>query len=584
LIFITDASQKLDPRLLFSGLSYSDGYNKTFKVKISFKSALLLITLSLFIQDISAQNVGINGSGAAPNTAAMLDISSTTSGVLIPRMTQSERLALSPLPNPAQGLLVYQTDSIDQNEPEGFYYNTSIDSTAIWVHLSSTMQENQWNLLGNAGTQEGTNFLGTTDDVPLSFRVNNEKAGVIDQLNGNSFYGYQAGNSTSGLYNTFFGNQAGLSNGIGANNTFIGFGADATLSNLTNATAIGSYASVSANNSFVIGGTDTNLVKVGIGVSAPTEALSFDGNAIRRIWMERNTISNTAGNHFVLRAGGATNGATDKNGGNLILISGSATGTGSSNISFYTSGAGISGTSDNPMTQKMTIMGDGMVGIGTSSPISNLQIYGATNSAFIPSVPSGVTPGAGPEISFSKGGFTKPGASIQMIDYNAYSAGLSFNVHRGLANGASGSFANDWPNDVVQAMTIENTGQIGVLTEDPNTTIDINGDIATRMAIYNASNGTSNNISIPSNSFIKITGPSSSFTITGISGGYDGKIVTLYNSTSQNMTISNSSGSSSSANRILTLTGSNLVTSGTGSVTMQYDSVSSRWIVIASTL
>ena len=37
-----------------------------------------------------------------------------------------------------------------------------------------------WALTGNAGTEAATNFLGTTDDVPLELRVNNTRAMLID--------------------------------------------------------------------------------------------------------------------------------------------------------------------------------------------------------------------------------------------------------------------------------------------------------------------------------------------------------------------------------------------------------------------
>ena len=61
------------------------------------------------------------------------------------------------------------------------------DGALSWVASSSG-----WGLLGNAGTVDGTNFIGTTDNVPLNFRVNNFKAGRIDwDLNiANTFYGY----------------------------------------------------------------------------------------------------------------------------------------------------------------------------------------------------------------------------------------------------------------------------------------------------------------------------------------------------------------------------------------------------------
>ena len=61
-----------------------------------------------------AQNTAINSTGTAPDASAMLDVSSTTKGLLTPRMTSAQRTAIV---SPATGLIVYQTDFTD-----GFYY------------------------------------------------------------------------------------------------------------------------------------------------------------------------------------------------------------------------------------------------------------------------------------------------------------------------------------------------------------------------------------------------------------------------------------------------------------------------------
>lgn len=94
-----------------------------------------------------------------------------------------------------------------------------------------------WSITGNAGTVDGTNFIGTTDDVPFNIKVNNEKAGRIERedgviFGGNTFYGWKAGNSNAvnvglseGLYNTATGNQALLSNFTGNQNTASGYAA-----------------------------------------------------------------------------------------------------------------------------------------------------------------------------------------------------------------------------------------------------------------------------------------------------------------------------------------------------------------------
>jgi trimeric autotransporter adhesin len=96
-------------------------------------------------------------------------------------------------------------------------------SSGILRRLSiSQVIGNAWNILGNAGTVDGTNFIGTTDNIPFNIRVNNQKAGRIDHLTNNTFFGYQAGNVSTGQQNTFVGSLAGLTNTTGFENTAIG--------------------------------------------------------------------------------------------------------------------------------------------------------------------------------------------------------------------------------------------------------------------------------------------------------------------------------------------------------------------------
>src|SRR6187200_1896312 len=61
-----------------------------------------------------AQNGVSIGTGAAADPSSMLDVTSTTKGMLVPRMTAAQRIAIG---TPANGLLVYQTDA-----PIGFWY------------------------------------------------------------------------------------------------------------------------------------------------------------------------------------------------------------------------------------------------------------------------------------------------------------------------------------------------------------------------------------------------------------------------------------------------------------------------------
>lgn len=54
-----------------------------------------------------SQNIGISSTGATPDNSAMLDITSDSKGILIPRMSTAKRTSI---PSPATGLMVYDTD------------------------------------------------------------------------------------------------------------------------------------------------------------------------------------------------------------------------------------------------------------------------------------------------------------------------------------------------------------------------------------------------------------------------------------------------------------------------------------------
>jgi hypothetical protein len=102
-----------------------------------------------------AQNVSI-GSFTA-NASALLELVSTTKGLLIPRMTTAQKLAVVA---PATGDFVF-----DRSFNEFYFY----DGTQ-WVPLLSA--GNGWLLTGNSGTSPGTNFLGTIDSVSHIIKTN----------------------------------------------------------------------------------------------------------------------------------------------------------------------------------------------------------------------------------------------------------------------------------------------------------------------------------------------------------------------------------------------------------------------------
>lgn len=76
------------------------------------KSLYSIFFLSVVINSFS-QNVGINSTGAAPHTSAILDVDASPAfnkGFAMPRLTTAQRLAI---PSPVDGLQVYDTNLKD---------------------------------------------------------------------------------------------------------------------------------------------------------------------------------------------------------------------------------------------------------------------------------------------------------------------------------------------------------------------------------------------------------------------------------------------------------------------------------------
>ena len=104
----------------------------------------LLYVVSFLCFGVSVAQTGIGTT--TPDVSAKLDISSTTKGLLVPRMTATEKGAIA---TPAKGLLMYQTDG-----EAGFYVNTGTSSAKVWtrINMDWTRSGNDISYAGNIST------------------------------------------------------------------------------------------------------------------------------------------------------------------------------------------------------------------------------------------------------------------------------------------------------------------------------------------------------------------------------------------------------------------------------------------------
>ncbi|HVX25482.1 MAG TPA: tail fiber domain-containing protein [Parafilimonas sp.] len=231
-------------------------------MKINFTLLLLIIVL-LISKHTTAQTNKFPSSGAAgigtttPNSSSLLEIKSTTKGLLIPRMTQTQRNAIH---TPAKGLLIYQTD----NNPGFYYYDgSSWNGSAYWKRSGNKIFYNAGNvgigiaapaykldvsgdinlatgnylrtsgvriLRDNPSSGDNNVFLGDYTDTSSSPGFRNTAIGSYSMFKNTGAYNTAVGSTslefnTTGNSNAAFGEKAMLNNTTGSSNTAVGSGA-----------------------------------------------------------------------------------------------------------------------------------------------------------------------------------------------------------------------------------------------------------------------------------------------------------------------------------------------------------------------
>lgn len=287
------------------------------------KIFLFTFTVIVFNSLLINAQVSINTDGTSPPSSAMFEVRSTDKGMLVPRMSASERDNIT---NPVVGLMVYVTDD------SSFYYHSGnewlkIQPGADWIVSGNDIYSA---VSGNVGV--GTISPNAKLDIQtssFSSQLANVNYAVFGQYLANSNYGFLGG-PFRGVYGTSASNY-----GVHGN-TATGYAL------YGNATSTG-YAGYFDGEGYF----SDNLVvdgNLGIGISSPASALHVNG-----------TVTATA---FSGNGAGLTN--TGDNLGNH---------TASANIvlgSHYLSGDGGN--------EGVYILSNGKVGIGTSVINDNLHV------------------------------------------------------------------------------------------------------------------------------------------------------------------------------------------------------------------
>ena len=472
-------------------------------------------------------------------------------------------------------------------------------STPQWTDPSSLLTG--WKLTGNTGTNPGVgggqNFLGTTDAKDLVLATNG-----VEHMRISSTTGGIASSPTGVTHfkSVLPGGNSSLITGVTVETLLPSTATDPAVA------VSGLYSQSTVDNSFLLGlycGQDSRVNVTG--TSGISEVRAVNGNYVLNnnhpgvthsiatgvygsIWTLSGSNTNTITTASAIRAAFAmlSTSSTITNANGLYVenpflggVSGTVIGTYNGvyieNLTSGTTKRAIlydgSGTN-----QPFAVTDAGNVGIGRIDPTQALELR---NGNILLSNNNNT---AG-ELRFAEP--SSSGTNYTAFKALAQASDITYTLPAALPAANSGVLissttgAMSWGSNLAWDNT---NARLGTNTSSPNTTVDVNGDIAMREHGYTAANGNNNDANIGNYSFVRISGPGAAFTITGIAGGQNGKMVILYNSTAQNMTISHNDANSNASNRIYCKGSGNLTVGQYGVATLIYNSTDSRWIVVST--
>ncbi len=362
---------------------------------------ILLPTLALFFGfNALAQTDGvlIDYSGTTRDNSAVLDVRSTTQGILLPRVTTAQRTAIS---SPADGLLVYDSDlneyyrydsasgswKVILSGNTGFVqnqYSSQQSSSEFWIsgrgRIDGTLTVGGGTIIDNGNTNTGTVANGF-----LAFgNASGEGIGSKRNAGGNQFGLDFYTQSTNRMAITNGGNIGVGTTSPGARLT-IGdvstpgyknfmVGDDSYFTDVDVVDFIGLYGNTNSDQGGLRLGSDGSYIygdggNIGIGTTTPSAKLQINGSTVVQNAL---VVDNANGN-----TGTAASSLTFGNASGEGLGSRRNSGSNQYGLDFYTQSA-----------NRMVITNQGNVGVGTTAPDAPFNVIHPTTNT-TPTAPTG---------------------------------------------------------------------------------------------------------------------------------------------------------------------------------------------------
>ena len=228
----------------------------------------LFIINSTFFTTTNAQ-IAVNTDGSDPDASAILDIKSTTSGFLVPRLTTAQR---NNMPSKVEGLIVYDTDLqsymlYDNSTWYNFrnYGSDANNNTKIYVESSTDIDKIQF-------------YRSNTNQFTIKRTGNGDAEFLFENADDDIFIGRNTtGITTNGsnLRNVMIGLNAGTQSSPIQNNVIVGYNA-ATKQNAYKNNVIMGYQAIGGTTA-TTNGLDNNVI---LGYEAGFDLTSADNNVI----------------------------------------------------------------------------------------------------------------------------------------------------------------------------------------------------------------------------------------------------------------------------------------------------------------